>query len=116
MKKVVVTITAVVFALGLAGAGLAQTVTTTEKPAVKTEAPAVPATVAPKEAAKPAEKPAVKEAAKPGAKEEVKSPEHPGKTTKAAKKEAKKEAKQEANKGKDVKKPSVVEPSKQENK
>lgn len=60
MKKVVVTRTAVVFGLGMAGAGLAQTVTTTEKPAVKTEAPAASATVAPKEAAKPGEKPAGK--------------------------------------------------------
>lgn len=68
IKKVVFTITAVVSALGLAGAGLAQTVTTTEKPAVKTEAPAAPATEAPKKAAKPGEKPAVKETPKPGLK------------------------------------------------
>ena len=65
IKKVVVTITSVVFALGLAGAGLAQTFTTTEKPKVKTKAPAGPATMAPKETAKPGEKPAGKETAKP---------------------------------------------------
>jgi hypothetical protein len=105
MKKVVVTITAVVFALGLAGAGLAQTATKTEKPAVKTEAPAAPATVAPKEAAKPGEK------AEAGTKGEVKATEK-GKTKKEAKKVAKKEAKQ----GKEAKKPSVVEPSKGEKK
>jgi len=106
MKKVVTTITAVVFALGLAGGALAQTAQTQEKPAVKTEAQASPATVAPKEAAKP-EKPAVKEAAKPGAKGEMKTAEK-GKT--------KKEAKKEVKKGKDEKTPSVVEPSKQEKK
>jgi len=92
MKKVVVTITAVVFALGLAGAGLAQTAQTTEKPAVKTEAPAAPATVAPKEAAKPGEK------AGAGTKGEVKAAEK-GKT--------KKETKKEAKKGKDDKKPAI---------
>jgi hypothetical protein len=106
MKKVVTTITAAVFALGLAGGALAQTATTPEKPAVKTEAPASSSTVAPKEAAKP-EKPAVPEAAKSGATKEVKTADQ-GKT--------KKEAKKAAKKGKSDKKPVVVEPTKPETK
>jgi hypothetical protein len=97
MKKVVTTITAAIFALGLVSAGLAQTTQTPEKPAVKTEtsAPAVAKPeVAKPEVAKPGEKPAAKEAVKPGeAKKEVKG----------AKKETKKEVKQ----GKDDKKPSA---------
>jgi hypothetical protein len=85
MKKVVTTITAAIFALGLVSAGLAQTTQTPEKPAVKTETSA-PAVAKP-EVAKP-------EVAKPGeAKKEVKG----------AKKETKKEVKQ----GKDDKKPSA---------
>ena len=106
MKKVVTIITAVVFALGLAGGALAQTATTPEKPGVKTEAPAAPATVVPKEAAKP-EKPAVPEVAKPGAKKEVKCADQ-GKT--------KKEAKKGAKKGKEAKKPAAAEPAMPEKK
>jgi hypothetical protein len=105
MKKVVTSITAVVFALGLAGGALAQTAKTPEKPGVKTEAPASPTTVAPKEAAQP-EKPGVKEVAKPGAKAEMKTADQ-GKT----KKEAKKAAKKEAKKGKEAKKPAATEPT-----
>jgi hypothetical protein len=93
MKKIITTLTAVTFALGLAAAGYAQTVTTPEKPGVKTEAPAVPS-----QTVKPGE-PAVKEVtkggepAKPGAQEAVK----PGEKSK---KEMKKKAKKEAKKGK----------------
>jgi uncharacterized protein YxeA len=106
MKRVVTTITAVIFALGLAGGALAQTAKTPEKPGVKTETSASPATVAPQEAAQP-EKTAVKESAKPGAKAEAKATEKC-----QTKKEAKKVAKKEAKKGKEVKKSAApVEPS-----
>ncbi len=77
MKKVVTTLTAVAFALGIAGAGMAQSVTKdAEKPAAKTEMKVTQSQVAPK-----SEKPG--EAAKPGVKEEVK----PGETAKPAAKE-----------------------------
>ena len=67
MKKVVTTLTAVVFALGLAAAGQAQSVgKEAEKPAVKMETPAGQSQVAPKATDKSGE------AVKPGAKEEVK--------------------------------------------
>ncbi len=99
MKKVVTTITALVFALGLTGAGLAQTAKTPEKPAMQTQAPAAPGTAV-KEAAKPAEKTAAKEAAKPAEKAE--------KGEKAAKKS---KVKKEAKKGKQVK-PGPVEEKK----
>ena len=80
MKKVVTTITAAIFALGLVSAGLAQTTQTPAKPEVKKESSAVATPVAPKEAgkpevtkpgavkteaAKPGEKPAAKEAGRP---------------------------------------------------
>lgn len=77
MKKVVTTLTAVAFALGIAGAGMAQSVAKdAEKPAAKTEMKVTQSQVAPK-----SEKPG--EAAKPGVKEEVK----PGETAKPAAKE-----------------------------
>ena len=68
MKKVISTLTAVAFALGLAAAGQAQTAGKDEaKPAVKTETPAPQAQVT-KDAAKPGDpaKPAAKEEVKPG--------------------------------------------------
>jgi hypothetical protein len=51
MKKVITTMTALVFALGLAATGFAQTATTKDmaKPAVKTQAPASGSQVAPVE-------------------------------------------------------------------
>ena len=77
MKKVVTTLTAVAFALGIAGAGMAQSVAKdAEKPAAKTEMKVTQSQVAPK-----SDKPG--EAAKPGVKEEVK----PGETAKPAAKE-----------------------------
>jgi hypothetical protein len=77
MKKVVTTLTAVAFALGIAGAGMAQSVAKDAgKPAAKTEMKVTQSQVAPK-----SEKPG--EAAKPGVKEEVK----PGETAKPAAKE-----------------------------
>ena len=77
MKKVVTTLTAVAFALGIAGAGMAQSVAKdAEKPAAKTEMKVTQSQVAPK-----SDKPG--EAAKPGVKEEVK----PGDTAKPAAKE-----------------------------
>jgi hypothetical protein len=106
MKKVVTTITAAIFALGLVSAGLAQTAQTPAKPEVKQESTTVQTPAAKPEAAKPeaaksevtkpeapktGEKPAAKEAVKPGeAKKETK--------------EAKKAAKKETQKGKDEKK------------
>jgi len=77
MKKVITTLTAVTFVLGLAGAGLAQAPSKeAAKPEVKKEAPAAQPQVAPKpaETAKPVEaaKPAVKEPVKAGDKEKPK--------------------------------------------
>jgi hypothetical protein len=78
MKKVVCTLTAVAFALGLAGAGMAQAAgKEAEKPAAKTETK-ITQQVAPKPLDKPGEP------AKPGAKEEVK----PGEKAKPVTKEA----------------------------
>jgi hypothetical protein len=92
MKKVVSTLTAVVFALGLAGAAMAQSVTKdAAKPAAKTDLKVTQSQVAPK-----TEKPG--EVTKPAAKEEVK----PGETAKPMTKEAPKAG--EKDKGKDVKK------------
>ena len=53
MKKVVITITAAIFALGLTSAGLAQTTQTPAKPEVKKESTAVQTPAAKPEAAKP---------------------------------------------------------------
>ncbi len=89
MKKVVTTITATIFALGLASAGLAQTTQTPAKPEVKKEATAVTTPAAPKETGKP-------EVVKPGAVKseagkEVAKPAMTKKEAKAAKKAAQKE-------------------------
>lgn len=86
MKKVITTLTAVAFILGLAGAGLAQApAKEAAKPEVKQEMPAAPPQVAPK----PAEtaKPAVKEPVKTGEKEKTKK--GTKKDTKKAKNEKK---------------------------
>jgi hypothetical protein len=88
MKRVVPTLTAAIFALGLVSAGLAQTSQTPEKPKVKTETSA-PAVVK-SEVAKPGEKTGAETTVKPGVK-------------KATKKAAKKEKKC-AKKGKNEKK------------
>jgi|WetSurSiteA1Bulk_404760.scaffolds.fasta_scaffold101686_2 hypothetical protein len=80
MKKVITTLTAVAFALGLAAAGQAQTAgKEVEKSAVKTEAPAAQPQVAPKEMGKPGEaaKTVGKEVAKPGAEKAVKAAPEP---------------------------------------
>jgi len=103
MKKVVTTITAAIFALGLVSAGLAQTTQTPAKPEVKKESTAVQTPAAKPEATKPeAAKSEVSkpEAAKAGEKSAVKEAVKPGET----KKETKKVAKKEAKKGKDEKK------------
>ncbi len=63
MKKIVTTLTAVTFALGLAAAAQAQVAKTPEKPAVQSTQEVAPQ-VAPKEATKPGE--VTKEAVKPG--------------------------------------------------
>ncbi|MDO9533067.1 MAG: hypothetical protein Q7O12_13205 [Deltaproteobacteria bacterium] len=55
MKKIITTLTAVTFALGLAAAGQAQVAKTPEKPAVQSTQSVQPQ-VAPKEAAKPVAK------------------------------------------------------------
>ncbi len=83
MKKVVTTITAAIFALGLVSAGLAQTTQTPAKPEVKKESTAVQTPAAKPEAAKP-------EAAKAGEKSAVKEAVKPGETKKVTKKVAKK--------------------------
>jgi hypothetical protein len=61
MKKIITTLTAVTFALGLAAAAQAQMAKTPEKPVVQSTQEVQPQ-VAPKEAAKPV----VKETVKPG--------------------------------------------------
>ena len=83
MKKIITTLTAVTFALGLAAAAQAQVAKTPEKPVVQ-GTQAVQPQVAPKETAKPGE-PVVKETVKPG-----------DKTKEAAKSGDKGKAKQEA--------------------
>ena len=84
MKKIITTLTAVTFALGLAAAAQAQVAKTPEKPAVQsTQEVKTPA--ASKEVAKPGE-PVVKDTAKPGDKtKEAAKSEVKGKTTKEAK-------------------------------
>jgi hypothetical protein len=64
MKKIITTLTAVTFALGLAAAAQAQMAKTPEKPVVQTTQ-AVQPQVAPKETAKPGD-PVAKETVKPG--------------------------------------------------
>ena len=78
MKKIITTLTAVTFALGLAAAAQAQVAKTPEKPAVQSTQ-----TVQPQAAPKAADHPVAKEAVKPGepvVKETVK----PGDKTKEA--------------------------------
>ena len=98
MKKVVTTITAAIFALGLVTAGLAQTTQTPAKPEVKKESPAVQTPVAKPEVAKPeVAKPgaAKPEAAKPGEKPATKEAVKPGDTKKETKKVPRKSAKKD---------------------
>jgi hypothetical protein len=97
MKKVVITISAAIFALGLTTAGLAQTAQTPAKPEVKQESTTVQTPAAKPEAAKPE---VTKPVEKAGAKEAIK----PGEAKKETTKEAKKVAKQEAKKAKTEKK------------
>lgn len=95
MKKVVSTLTAVAFVLGLAGAGMAQSVAKdAAKPAAKTDLKVTQSQMAPK-----AEKPG--EVTKPAAKEEVK----PGDKAKPVTKEPAKAG----DKSKDVKKTTLPE-------
>jgi hypothetical protein len=85
MKKIITTLTAVTFALGLAAAAQAQVAKTPEKPAVQSTQE-VQTQVAPKEAAKPGE-PVAKEPVKIGDKtKEATKSEDKGKVTKEAKK------------------------------
>jgi hypothetical protein len=87
MKKIITTLTAVTFALGLAAAAQAQVAKTPEKPAVQSTQDVQPK-VAPKEAAKPGE-PVAKEAVKPGDKtKEAAKTGDKGKTKQEAKKAA----------------------------
>ncbi|MFI5330216.1 MAG: hypothetical protein ACHQ2F_04160 [Desulfobaccales bacterium] len=104
MKKVVTTISAAIFVLGLTSAGLAQTAQTPAKPEVKQESTAVQTPAAKPEVTKPGEK--------AGAKEMVK----PGEAKKETTKEAKKVAKQAAKKDKTEKCGAPVEKSQPEKK
>jgi hypothetical protein len=91
MKKIITTLTAVTFALGLAAAAQAQVAKTPEKPAVQSTQTVQPQ-VAPKETAKPGE---------PVAKETVTTGDTTQKVAKSADQgKAKKEAKKVAPKGK----------------
>jgi hypothetical protein len=91
MKKIITTLTAVTFALGLAAAAQAQVAKTPEKPAVQSTQEVKPQ-VAPKEAAKPGE-PVAKETVKPGDKtKEAAQTGDKGKVKKEAKKVAQKAA------------------------
>jgi hypothetical protein len=98
MKKIITTLTAATFVLGLAAAGYAQTAKTPEMPGVKTEAPAVssqtvkPGEPAAKEATKGTEqaKPAAKEAAKPAEKSKKEMKKEAKKAKAAKKQESKK--------------------------
>lgn len=104
MKKVVTTITAAIFALGLVSAGLAQTTQTPAKPEVKKESTAVQTPAAKPEVTKPGEKAGATEAVKPG------------EAKKETTKEAKKVAKQAAKKDKTEKCGAPVEKSQPEKK
>jgi preprotein translocase subunit SecD len=90
MKKIITTLTAVTFALGLAAAAQAQVAKTPEKPAAQA-AQEVKPQVAPKPAAKPGE-PVVKETVATGDKTKEATPA-------GDKSQAQKEAKQTAKKG-----------------
>jgi hypothetical protein len=93
MKKIITTLTAMTFALGLAAAAQAQVAKTPEKPAVQSTQTA-PSAVAPQEAAKSGA-PVAKETVKPGDKTtEAAQPGAKGKAKHPAKKEAKQAAKQ----------------------
>jgi hypothetical protein len=112
MKKVITTLTAIAFALSLAGPGMAQTVTKEgDKPAVKTEHPA-----AQPQASKEV-KPVTKEEAKPAevkGKTEVKPKDQDkGKKNDKSKKNDKKDAKEPQ---KDDKKPVTPDKPKEEKK
>jgi uncharacterized low-complexity protein len=90
MKKIITTLTAVTFALGLAAAAQAQVAKTPEKPAVQATQ-AVQPQVAPKDAAKPGE-PVVKETVTTGDKtKEAAQTADKGKVKKETKKVAKKD-------------------------
>jgi hypothetical protein len=125
MKKVVCTLTAVAFALGLAGASMAQSVAKdADKPAAKTEVKVTQSQADPK-AAKPGEaaKPAAKEEVKPGetkpvTKEEVKPGEKAKPVTKDVPKAGEKEKAKagEKDKGKDPLKKTTVPEKKVEKK
>ncbi|MCK9375403.1 MAG: hypothetical protein M0P73_04555 [Syntrophobacterales bacterium] len=92
MKKIISTLTAMTFALGLAAAAQAQIAKTPEKPEVKSTQ--AQTQVTPQEAAKTGE-PAAKEAVKTGDKtKEMVKPGDQDKGKHAAKKEAKKLTKQ----------------------
>ena len=101
MKKVITTLTAVAFALGLAGAGMAQSVgKEAVKPPAKTATQATQSQVAPKAVDKPGEaaKPVAKEEVKPGEKakpvtKEVTKPGDKAKGKETAKKSTKSEKK-----------------------
>jgi len=90
MKKIISTLTAMTFALGLAAAAQAQVAKIPEKPVVQ-NTQAAPSTVAPKETVKPGD-PAAKEAVKPGTPDDTKT-------------QAQKESKKAAKQGKAEKKP-----------
>ena len=70
MKKIITTLTAMTFALGVAAAAQAQVAKTPETPAVQSHQ-ATPAQVAPKEVTKTGDK--AKETVKPGDKDKAKS-------------------------------------------
>jgi uncharacterized low-complexity protein len=97
MKKIITTLTAVTFALGLAAAAQAQVAKTPEKPAVQSTQE-VKTQVAPKEAVKPGE-PVAKEAVTTADKtKEAAASGDKGKATPEAKKVANNEAKKGAKK------------------
>ena len=103
MKKIITTLTAVTFALGLAAAAQAQVAKTPEKPAVQSTQ-AVQPQVAPKDAAKPGE-PVVKETVTTGDKtKEAAQSGDKGNVKKEANKEVKKEDKKVAKKSNTEKK------------
>ena len=94
MKKIIITLTAVTFALGLTAAAQAQVAKTPEKPAVQSTQTVQPQ-VTPKEAVKPGD-PVVKETVKPG--DKAKEAAQTGVKDKA-KQEVKKETKKVEPKG-----------------
>ena len=103
MKKIITTLTAVTFALGLAAAAQAQVAKTPEKPAVQSTQTTVQPQAAPKEAAKPV----AQETVKPGdkTKEAVTTGEKSPKVTKSVDQgKVKKDAKKVASKDKIEKK------------